>query len=293
MNIPNFLIVGAPKCGTTSLYNYLNQHPDIFLPSIKEPHYFGSDLTPAGFTGKTKKYLNLFKSVDVPHIGEASTWYLYSETAAEEIYDFNKDMKIVLMLRNPIYAAQSLHAQTLFGFNEDVKEFDKAVRLEEKRMNGESVPSNNKRLESLFYIDAYRYGRQIKRYVDLFGQSQLHIILFDDFIDRTTQKVEEVYQFLGADTSFKPNIEVKNGRKAPKSKLFHKIITKKDKKVTKFIPVKFRRKVHALLKNLNAKKKYKEEISITTKKYIYSQLIEEIKLTENILDRNLDDWKYE
>ena len=96
MNKPNLFIVGAPKCGTTSMFSYLQQHPDIFMSNNKEPHYFGSDLTRIGnlYNFTENEYLKLFLNANNEKIiGEASTHYLYSKTAPKEIKSFNKESK--------------------------------------------------------------------------------------------------------------------------------------------------------------------------------------------------------
>ena len=114
MNKPNLFIVGAPKCGTTFLYHYLKQHPEIYFPDFKEPHFFGSDLIRknGAYDLSLNNYKSLFNS-DKKIIGEASTFYIFSKNAAKEIYDFNPDAKIIIMLRNLVDLAYSLHSQLL------------------------------------------------------------------------------------------------------------------------------------------------------------------------------------
>lgn len=110
MPLPTFLIVGAPKAGTTSLYHYLRSHPDVFMSEAKEPHYFSyaGEGQPAWGMRSLDAYEALFDSVHGERAtGEASTWYLYSETAAEEIYRALPNTQIIILLRNPIGRAYS------------------------------------------------------------------------------------------------------------------------------------------------------------------------------------------
>ena len=91
---PNFFIVGAPKCGTTSLHEYLQRHPDVFMPFFKEPHFFGSDLVrlplSRQFRAKPGRYLKLFRDArGEKRIGESSPWYLASQRAADEIHAYD------------------------------------------------------------------------------------------------------------------------------------------------------------------------------------------------------------
>src|SRR3954468_1950993 len=116
MPSPSFFIVGAPKCGTTSLNDYLRQHPRIFIPERKELHYFGSDLTFLKTQRPTREeYLAHFAAAQPQQIaGEASVWYLYSQLAAREIHDFCREAKFIIMLRNPVDMMHSLHSQYLY-----------------------------------------------------------------------------------------------------------------------------------------------------------------------------------
>jgi hypothetical protein len=109
MRKPDFFIVGAPKSGTTAMYFYLKQHPEIFMPERKELHFFGSDFFAPHFVRDLKEYLKFFEGADnKKRIGEASVWYLYSKRAAFEIKEFNPDADIIIMLRNPVDMMYSL-----------------------------------------------------------------------------------------------------------------------------------------------------------------------------------------
>ena len=127
---PNLFIIGAPKCGTTSIYSFLKQHPEIYMPDFKEPHYFGSDLNKKKgvYIDTEEEYLSLFiESKNEIFIGEASTYYLYSNLAPMEIFKFNPDSKIIIALRNPIDLIYSLHSQYFFSGNENVLDFEALI----------------------------------------------------------------------------------------------------------------------------------------------------------------------
>ena len=114
---PNLFILGAPKCGTTSLYTYLREHPNIFFSHIKGPHYFATDFENYRSVKTKVDYANLFSEANAQHsiIGEASVLYLYSENAIKGIYNDNPNAKLIIMLRNPIEVVQSWHAQMLWS----------------------------------------------------------------------------------------------------------------------------------------------------------------------------------
>ena len=117
---PNLFIVGAPKCGTSSLHYHLSKHPEIYMSRYKEPHFFGKDLTRLNkiFYTNEKEYLSLFNIVkEEKIIGESSPQYLYSYSAPREIKEFNPESKIIILLRNPINMIYSYHSQLLYSGN--------------------------------------------------------------------------------------------------------------------------------------------------------------------------------
>ena len=111
---PNFFIIGAPKCGTTSLHNYLKSHSQITMSNPKEPHYFSKDIKNGGIRN-IEKYADCFShgKRNAIAIGESSTLYLYSRVAVQNIYNYNRDVKFITMIRNPIEIARSFHQVAL------------------------------------------------------------------------------------------------------------------------------------------------------------------------------------
>src|SRR6266545_5937438 len=133
MRRPDFFIVGAPKCGTTALNDYLKDHPEIFISARKELHFFGSDLVFRGPRRITEQeYLSFFAPArHEKRLGEASVWYLYSQQAAAEIKAFSPAARIIIMLRNPVDMMYSLHSQRLYNGRETISDFAKALATEE------------------------------------------------------------------------------------------------------------------------------------------------------------------
>lgn len=215
---PDFFVVGAPKCGTTSLCDYLGQHPDCFIPNIKELHYFGADLTGDRAVTSLEDYLALFEGYDSKVCGDGSTWYLYSGSASTEIYDHNPEAKIVVMLRNPIDVMCALHNQMLFdGVNEDIQDFREALLAEDDREKGRRIPRSCKRREALLYTRVVRFCAQIKRYFDVFGESSVHVIIYEDFSKDTQKEFFRAAKFLELDPQFVPEFRIKNARKYVRS----------------------------------------------------------------------------
>ncbi|MEO8860767.1 MAG: sulfotransferase, partial [Ginsengibacter sp.] len=217
MKKPDFFIVGAPKSGTTALNIYLSQHPDVFMAQ-KELHRFGSDLK-MKVVPSEEEYLQSFQSAgEGMLIGEASVWYLFSKKAAAEIKRLSPAAKIIIMLRNPVEVLPSLHSQNLYNGNEDTKDFKKALELDVERKKGNFLPKSVDFFALPSYFDSALYFEQVKRYLEIFGSSNVQIILYDDFIKNTPQIFLETLQFLGLDIEPKIKFSVINPNK--KIKLF-------------------------------------------------------------------------
>src|ERR671927_280038 len=150
---PDFFIVGAPKCGTTALYVYLKAHPQIFMPFLKEPHFFGRDLSSRYGRMTLADYLALFAGAkNDQRVGEASSWYLYSRTAAREIKEFSA-ADIIVIFRNPIDMMYAQHSQLLFQRQEEIVDFKEALAAESERRQGHRIPRGSQCVESFFYRD--------------------------------------------------------------------------------------------------------------------------------------------
>ena len=218
---PNFFIVGAPKCGTTALYEYLKAHPDVYMPERKEPHFFGADLA---FTPRhnvirdLKRYLALYdKWQGEQAIGDPSVWYLYSRTAAQEIYDFAPDAKIIAMLRNPVDMIYSVYHQSRYDGNENLPTFAEALAAEPARRRGEQIPATALLPQGLYYSEIALFSQQVERYYAVFGRERVHVILFDDLVRDTAQVYRETLAFLGVDPDFTTPLAVVNPNKAVRS----------------------------------------------------------------------------
>src|SRR5216683_1662449 len=141
MKKPNFFIVGGPKCGTTSLANYLREHPRIFFPAAKEPHFFNTDMTFRNVRSEAQ-YEACFRDAGQQHaaIGEGSVFYLYSDVAIPNIIAEIPDARFIAMVRNPLEMASSLHTQLRYNGDENVADFGAAWRLQPERAAGNALP---------------------------------------------------------------------------------------------------------------------------------------------------------
>jgi hypothetical protein len=196
---PNFFIAGAPKCGTTALYQYLRSHPQVFLPKLKEPHFFSDDLITHHFVKTLDEYIQLFAEAtpEQSRVGEASASYLLSSAAIPAIRKFNPDAKIIAMFRNPADMVHSFHSQLLYWSEETEKDFETAWRLQERRRRGIDVPRTCREPFWLQYQDIGRFGTQTQRLLSVFPADQVKVILFDDFATSPQRIYEEVIEFFG------------------------------------------------------------------------------------------------
>jgi hypothetical protein len=195
---PNFFIVGAPKCGTTAMYEYLRQHPRIFMPAYKEPHYFATDLGSYPLIKTPDAYTALFAGCTAEHLraGEASVYYLHSTSAISNIRDFEPAAKIIAMLRNPVDLVHALHSQLVYVGEETQEDFETAWRLQARRSEGQDVPRRCREGFLLQFLQLGRLGSQTERLLSLFPPRQVKLILFDDFASSPRQVYGEVIEFL-------------------------------------------------------------------------------------------------
>jgi hypothetical protein len=294
MRRPDFFIVGAPKCGTTAMQDYLGQHPEIFMPDMKEAHFFGADLDAPVYLRDEKKYLALFaKARDEKRIGEASVFYLYSKQAAREIKAFAPDASIIVMLRNPVEMIYSLHSQRLYNGNEDIEDFEAALDAEEDRKRGLRLPKDRHLLAGLFYRDVAKYSDQLQRYIDVFGREQIKVIIFDEFKRGTAQVYKDTCQFLGVAPTFNPTIRVINGNKGVRSITYRNIIFRPSmlrKVARRVIPDTPRRRIIRVLERVNLKYEERPPMNPELKRRLKEEFRPEVEKLSKLLDCDLTYW---
>jgi hypothetical protein len=208
--VPDFFIVGHGKSGTTSLHEMLRRHPQIYMPHLKEPRYLASDMLPReGFEDgprevrypKTlEEYLTLFAdATPQQRVGEATTTYLWSRTAADSIAALQPDARIIAILREPASFLRSLHLTFVKGRNENVKDLRKAISLEPARREGKQIPRGSHRPQLLLYSEHVRYVEQLRRYRARFPPEQMLVLIYDDFLADNDATIRRVLRFLEVD----------------------------------------------------------------------------------------------
>jgi hypothetical protein len=223
MTMPNFLIIGAMKSGTTALYYYLEQHPQIYMSPVKEPNYFcsGEQENSVGNSAtRIGDYQDLFKDVSGEKaIGEASHCYLYEPEAAARIQDYIPDAKLIAVLRNPVDRAYSHFLHMVRNGSEPLTDFAQALREEE------TGGYQKRNLQD--YVGRGRYYDQLKRYFNTFSRDQIKVYLYEDLSNAPVDILQDAFRFLGVDDSFVPDVSLRrNVSGYPKHKTVDKLLTK-------------------------------------------------------------------
>lgn len=196
---PNLFIIGAAKCGTTSLHAWLSEHPQVFMTRIKEPNYFCSDLSAFSFVKDWRSYQSLYQYARENHVirGESSVNYMISKVAAGKIFALDPDARLIAMIRNPADLVYSYHSQLLRSPLEDETDFEVAWSLSEARQRGQGVPKTCPVPALVDYREIGRLGSQLWRFLSLFDRSRLHIVVLDDLVERPQVVYGRILDFLG------------------------------------------------------------------------------------------------
>jgi len=292
---PNFIIIGAMKAATTSLYTYLKQHPDVFMTHIKEPMFFNNFKTENNYIVKGRKgskistlkeYYALFVNAENEiALGEASPAYIYNKNCATLIKEHLPEVKIIAILRQPVKRAYSNYLHAKRAGREPINSFIDAINSEEERIEKNWSPLYH-------YKEKGFYFRQLSRYFKEFKKEQIKVILFEDIIDNPQKITKEVFEFLGVDSSFAPNTSKKAN------------VAGKPKGVAGWIVMKLRK--NNLIPNIEFSKYLPEFIVSYILKTIYSKpekidnktinnltnkyYKEDIKQLEKLIERDLSNW---
>lgn len=295
MRRPDFLIVGAAKAGTTSLYHYLNHHPDIFLPKLKEPKYFSSKCIkfPQNGVGDTSvdkfrvrtldSYLKLFDGRKEKLIGEASPEYLYyhQEVPAEILRELG-DIPIIIILRNPVDRAFSAYSYLVRDQRENLP-FSQALEEEEGRLG-----------QGWDFIWAYKraglYAKQVKAYLENFSQV---LVLTQEEMQRAPKDViDNVFDFLNIqdkDISIDTSI-IHNPSGTPKNLATRFLLSRSNPLSPVIREIAKALMPRKVLEKVAAKNLKRDHISDEDRKVLSDYFKEDIKRLETLLGRKIPFW---
>lgn len=227
--LPSFFVVGAPKSGTTSLYHYLDQHPEIFMSPIKEPNYFATEIRAENFADELREqvdtdlrelreylrgpmhekrfgglvsewtdYLKLFQNAKAEKaLGEASVCYLWSKTAAAEIHSRIPNAKIIMVLRDPSEVAFSLYLQSVS---------EGLVRGSFRETVQASLRAKSDKFSLLHpFLELGRYYEQVERFLQVFPRQKVLILFYEEYRKQQAEAIAEIFRFLDVDAGFETN----------------------------------------------------------------------------------------
>lgn len=299
MNLPNFFLIGAGKAGTTAIYEYLTQHSQVYMSSVKEPNFFAFMDEGVNFSGpgedhainKTSvtnwdTYLALFDNIDVSKqkaIGEASHWYLYSEQAAKRISHYLPEVKLIAILRDPVKRAYSDYMHFVREKRETCSEFTEAIKQEESRIQ--------KNWGFGHYIRRGLYFEQLKRYFDIFNRHQIKIYLNEDLQSDSHNLMKNIYQFLEIDDTFVPDTSYRpNVSGIPKNQLLHGLLNQTNpvrKLIEPFAPQGLRKLAIKIKGGNLVQPPLDPEIRY---QLIQEFFVEDILKLQDLIDRDLSEW---
>ena len=292
MTLPTFLIVGVQKAGTTSIYNYLQEHPQVFMSRIKETNFLEQDWESFPPEKQNKNgiitledYAALFADVtDEIAIGEASPNYLFHyESSAARIKKYVPDAKLIVVLRNPVERAYSdylMHIRD--AISTKVMSFSEQI---------------DKRAHKSFIIRKGFYATPVKYYMDRFDKDQIKVYLYDDLVRDPQQFMEEFYVDIGVEP-FQPNVSKKvQQAKIPKNQTINNLLQSKNplrafvaNTLKTVVPLETRQKIRDRLINLNSKSKKEMPLSSEDRQKLIDLYREDILQLQDLIDRDLSRW---
>ena len=299
---PNFVIGGAPKSGTTAMANYLREHSQVFVSTIKEPFYWAFDMP--GMRQSTgidseQKYLSLFRDATQQHlaIGEASTLYLYSGDAIKEAIHWRPDMKFVFMLRRPAEIAHAYHMQMRFHEFEDIESFVEAWGLRETRALGEgSVPPRCKEPKLICYDSVASIGTQLESAKNLIPDENMLVVLFDDFVSDTGACYRSICKFLGVPDDGRVDFTQENAAMKTRNRHVTRMLRSRVvRSSTDFMKRRLEGKAYAALRKAKHSMMFqnaeREQLPDEFNEQLHRFFIPEVELLEKLLNCDLDSWK--
>jgi hypothetical protein len=311
--LPNFLIVGAAKAGSTSLYHYLDQHPQVYMSPIKEPCYFASEVRPENFDAEFQAqarrgvldtqtyirgpmsekrfgglvtewedYIGLFRNVrDEIAIGEASVSYLWSKLAAANIHSRIPKAKIIIVLRNPADRAFSEYHHILTEGRTRAS-FHQYIRA--------GLRSKSEKVGALYdFLECGLYYQQVKRYLDLFPRDNIRIYFYEDYVARFPLLWRDVLEFLQVDSSFLPDTSLKHLEpRIPRIVSASYFLRKYGiwPRLTKLSP----KAIRPLLKNVAFRRHSSLVMNSRDRQCLLSFYQEDIRKLSALLNRDLSGW---
>lgn len=287
--MPNFFIVGAAKSGTTSLYQYLHQCSDVYMSPLKEPNWFSRvEPNPDRLTHAVTsedEYLRLFENCKEERaVGEASPSYLWDERAPYRIKEAVPHARIFAILRNPVERAYSHYLMDIREGKQSLPFLEAITKDYEEEVKGWGI--------SHLYVELGFYARQLQRYFDAFGMSQVRIFLYEDLKEDPRKLIRSMLTFLEVDPSCVSNIDVQqrhNSHVVPRNVLANSVLKSRVLKVLgrRLMPPQVKRVASQRLLIKDAPIPKMEE---DAKEFLMNLYLSDIQHLQRLIDRDLGPW---
>ncbi|SFQ51416.1 sulfotransferase family protein [Parafilimonas terrae] len=298
MKLPNFFCGGAPKSGTTTIYDILKQHPQVFLPKLKEPNFFNrEDYFKKGIEWYLKTFYNTSEEKKI--IGDFTPSYLASEMVPHRILSFiGKDVKFLFILRNPVDRAYSHFLHNKRDEREPY-DFETALQEEQDRIIKYKKPDTYFLALKFGYVWQSLYANTILTYRQLFGKERVMVLIFEELFADTPNCIKSILDFLQIDKSINLDFNIaSNPSSVARSKMIKKLITHDSvikKGIKKIIPsVTMRKRIRKFLqKSNNQPKKYKS-LEVAIKRNVYNTYFKnDVEKLEVLIEKDLSHWKFD
>ncbi len=287
---PNLFILGAPKCGTTTLAAWLSRHSQVYFSPEKEPHHFYS---PYGRVMSEETYAKLFSEAPegCRYLAEASVWYLFGGVAVPRILEKNPEARFIVCLRNPVQMAPSLHAQTLFTGRELLKHFEDAWAVSDRRFGGEHVGIfgfNEGDPSCMAYKQACMLGQQVENLLQQVDGKRVLFVLLDDLSAAPEECWLKVQEFLGL-----PNetlsLDIENKAKYRKFPFLQRV-TLFAQNIKRRLGIKKRFGLLAFFNNRNIVQGRYPEPADEIKALMKKEFSKDVQKLSELINRDLSSW---
>jgi hypothetical protein len=298
--MPNFLIIGAAKSGTTSIWHQLEQHPQIFMHPKKQLNFFALEGEDLDFRGLSPRDLTVYSITTIEAyraqfsevtneraVGEASNLYLYNPRAADRIRHYVPDAKLIAILRHPAERAYSRFLHLVREGREPITDFARALDEEEARVRDHWWPD-------FHYLRVGLYYAQLKRYFDLFPRSQIKIHLYEDLRSDPFGVLRDVFRFLEVDDTFTPDTTIKyNVSGIPKNKALHVFLQRLRSArpfVERFLSEGQRQRILRVASNIHNRNLAKPRLSPEVRRRMIEGYREDTLKLQHLIQRDLSAW---
>ena len=297
---PDFIIAGAPKCGTTAIWAALKDHPEVYFSCMKEPHYYAFDYPGRREVTTLQDYERLYQDASPGQLrGDASVYYLSSDQAIPAILKARPDVKVVVSIRNPVEMFISWHNELVKALDEDEPDVLRAWLLQNERAQGHKIPRLCKVPASLQYKSMCSLGAQLRRLRGIVPQSQLLVLLHQDMSARPRETYQHLVRFLGIADQGLREFPRENSFSKFDSMLVAKLVRST---VANSLVRNFRAKVKGPLNDRGLHplgwliKRYTKPVSKPAlpqefRQRLIAEFSDDVGLIEELLGRDLSDWR--